>query len=79
MTKFEPSLQQSIHEALAALFGLTVNPQDLVFQETRKEFEGDVTLVVFPFAKQAGKSPDVAGNEIGNYLKEKTFPKFRPK
>lgn len=70
MNLFEPQLKQIIKNALASLFGIEVNPQEVVFQETRKEFEGDFTLVVFPYAKQAGKSPDVAGQEIGNYLKE---------
>jgi len=70
MNKFEPSLKQSIQESLSALFGINVTPGDIVFQETRKEFEGDFTLVVFPFAKQAGKSPEATGNEIGAFLKE---------
>src|SRR5688572_10720211 len=69
MNKFEPSLKQSIQEALSALFGIKVLPGDIVFQETRKEFEGDFTLVVFPFARQAAKSPEATGNEIGAFLK----------
>lgn len=69
MNLFEPRLQEGIHKALADLFRITVNPSDIVLQETRKEFEGDFTLVVFPFAKQTGKSPDQIGNEIGIYLK----------
>jgi len=72
MIKFEPALKQSIQEALASLFELPANPKDIALQETRKEFEGDFTLVVFPYAKQAGKSPDAVGNEIGNYLVEKS-------
>jgi arginyl-tRNA synthetase len=41
------------------------------FQKTRKEFEGDFTLVVFPFLKAAKKSPEQAAQDIGNYLKDR--------
>jgi arginyl-tRNA synthetase len=66
---FEQVLREKAAEAITALYGLTIAPANLVINPTRKEFEGDLTLVVFGIAKQAGKSPDLAGQEIGNKLK----------
>ncbi|MBK8080865.1 MAG: arginine--tRNA ligase [Saprospiraceae bacterium] len=41
---------------------------DVILNETKKEFEGHVTFVVFPLVKQAGKSPEVIGETLGNWL-----------
>jgi arginyl-tRNA synthetase len=68
MNKFEPILKDSIRDALSKLFNVDVQSEQIVLQETRKEFAGDFTLVVFPFAKQAAKAPDVTANDIGAYL-----------
>ena len=61
------ALKKSIQEALKSLYQLDVETIDL--QETRKEFEGDLTLVVFPYVRAAKKSPEQTANEIGEYLK----------
>ena len=45
---------------------------EISFQKTRKEFEGEVTLVVFPLLKASGKNPEVTANDIGTYLQTKT-------
>ena len=45
-------------------------------QKTKKEFEGDFTLVVFPFVKAARKAPDVVATELGNYFAERTGCEF---
>ena len=45
-------------------------------QKTKKEFEGDFTLVVFPFVKAARKAPDVVATELGNYFAERTGCQF---
>ena len=45
---------------------------DIAFQKTRKEFEGEITLVTFPFLKLSGKKPEETGADIGNYLLEHT-------
>jgi arginyl-tRNA synthetase len=64
----EHLLREGVRKAIADLYGSHVNDNLLQIQKTRKEFEGDFTLVVFPLLKTSGKSPEVTGNEIGNYL-----------
>lgn len=51
------------------LYGVEASPTMVQFQKTKKEFEGDITLVVFPFVKTAKKSPEQTGEEIGEKLK----------
>jgi arginyl-tRNA synthetase len=63
-------LQQQITKALSSLFQLEVEPTSIAFQKTRKEFAGDITLVVFPYTKASKKSPVETGNIIGEYLRE---------
>lgn len=70
MTEIYSALQLAVIQALHKLYQQQVSAEQVVFQETRKEFEGDITLVVFPYAKLAGKSPDAVGAEIGAYLKD---------
>lgn len=50
------------------LFGLQIEEQFIQFQKTRKEVEGDLTLVIFPFVKLLRCSPQEAGDKIGNFL-----------
>ncbi|MEZ4985382.1 MAG: hypothetical protein R2795_10155 [Saprospiraceae bacterium] len=50
-------LQEQVSQAVKALYGVDFNPQDVPVSTTRKEFEGDYTVVVFPFTKIAGKGP----------------------
>ncbi len=45
---------------------------EIAFQKTRKEFEGEITLVTFPFLKISGKKPEETGADIGNFLLQKT-------
>jgi len=63
-------LQNTVSQALKSLYGATVAAEDVVLQKTKKEFEGDYTVVVFPFVKQARKSPEQVANELGAYVKE---------
>lgn len=49
-------------------YGKEVSEDKIVFQPTKKEFEGDYTIVVFPLAKMAGKAPDAIAAEIGDEL-----------
>ncbi|MBQ0112917.1 MAG: arginine--tRNA ligase [Bacteroidales bacterium] len=58
-------LQQSIAEALNALYGMDMVAKDVALQPTKKEFEGDYTLVVFPYVKLAKKRPEEVAQEIG--------------
>ncbi len=64
------SLNQAISQALKNLYSLDQAPENVVLQDTRKDFKGDFTLVVFPYVKQARKSPEMVAQEIGSYVKE---------
>ncbi|MBR1415480.1 MAG: arginine--tRNA ligase [Prevotella sp.] len=57
-------------EAVKALYGMEPTEKMLQLQKTRSEFEGNLTLVVFPFVKAAKKSPEQTAQEIGEYLVE---------
>ncbi|WP_428331130.1 arginine--tRNA ligase [Mucilaginibacter sp.] len=56
-------------KAVKHLYQTDIAATDINLQETRKEFEGQVTIVTFPFTKFSKKSPEQTGNEIGEYLK----------
>ena len=55
-------------EAVKSLYGAEVPETMLQFQATRKEFEGDVTLVVFPLLRTSRKNPEITAQEIGEWL-----------
>lgn len=55
--------------AIKNLYQTDIAASEVNLQETRKEFEGQVTIVTFPFTKFSHKSPEQTGNEIGEYLK----------
>lgn len=61
-------ISQAVAHALEALYGLNVDPATIVPQATRKEFEGNLTVVVFPWVKAARKAPDAVAAEIGAWL-----------
>ncbi|CAD0008398.1 arginine--tRNA ligase [Flavobacterium salmonis] len=61
-------LTPSIQSAIQALFDVTVDK--IEFQTTRKEFEGDITMVIFPLLKLTKSNPVELGNKIGDYLVE---------
>lgn len=65
----EYELQQSVSNALKQLYNHDVAPENIVLQKTKKEFEGDFTIVVFPYVKVAKKSPEAVANELGEYVK----------
>ena len=64
------SLQQATAEAVQALYGQMPMPEQLQFQKTRSEFEGQWTLVAFPLLKISRKNPEATAQEIGAYLQE---------
>lgn len=64
------SLQQATAEAVQALYGQMPTPEQLQFQKTRSEFEGQWTLVAFPLLKISRKNPEATAQEIGAYLQE---------
>ncbi|EIA10477.1 arginine--tRNA ligase [Flavobacterium frigoris] len=61
-------LTPSIEKAIKALFDIAIDKVE--FQSTRKEFEGDITMVIFPLLKVVKSNPVELGNKIGNYLVE---------
>ncbi len=66
MSNIQQQLQQELAKGLKALFQIDVT--EIVLQETKKEFEGAYTLVVFPFTKQAEKAPAVIATDLGEYM-----------
>ncbi|MCQ2220219.1 MAG: arginine--tRNA ligase [Prevotella sp.] len=66
----ENQIISSVLEAVKALYGQEVPEKMAQLQKTRAEFEGNLTLVVFPFVKMARKSPEAVAAEIGDYLVE---------
>ena len=59
-------LTPSIQKAVQDLLEVTI--EKVEFQATRKEFEGDITMVIFPLLKLVKSNPVELGNKIGNYL-----------
>ena len=67
--KIEDKLVASVLNGLKALYGQEVPEKMVQLQKTKKEFEGHLTLVVFPFLKMSRKGPEQTAQEIGEYLK----------
>ena len=66
----EEKLIEGVQAAVKSLYGFEAPAQQVQLQKTRDEFEGHLTVVVFPFVKAARKSPEMVGEEIGKYLVE---------
>lgn len=64
----DTTLVQSVKKAVETLYGQPVDEKTIQLQATRKEFEGDLTLVVFPFVKMSKKKPEETAAEIGDEL-----------
>ena len=67
--KIEDKLVASVINGLKALYSQEVPEKMVQIQKTKKEFEGHLTLVVFPFLKMSRKGPEQTAQEIGEYLK----------
>ena len=63
-------LQEQAKQAVEKLFGVTPEVSQLQIQKTKKDFEGDYTLVAFPLLKISKKNPEITSQEIGQYLVE---------
>ncbi|MBQ6983792.1 MAG: arginine--tRNA ligase [Paludibacteraceae bacterium] len=75
----EQHLSVLVKSAVKALYNVEAEDSQIQLQKTRPEFEGHITLVVFPFVKLARKAPQVVGDDIGNWLLvngEKLIAKF---
>lgn len=68
----EHKLQNYIAEALQSLYQINVNSESVLLEQTKSDFEGDYTLVVFPYLKQSKKSPEQTAIEIGNHISTHT-------
>ncbi len=66
--KFENSIAQKTKEAIYTLYNVTIETSVLTIQRTKKEFEGDFTLVTFSLTRFIKKSPDILAEELGNWL-----------
>ncbi len=64
----EKILAEKSAEAIFSLYGHQPEPSQVTVQKTRPEFEGDLTVVIFPITKYSRKSPEETGNEIGTWL-----------
>ncbi len=65
----EATLTQAVKKAVSELYGTEVSDNQVQLSKTKKEFEGHLTLVVFPFLKISRKSPEATATEIGEWLK----------
>lgn len=61
-------LATAVARAIKELYGIEADSNSIVPQTTKKEFEGNLTIVVFPWVKAARKAPEAVGSEIGNWL-----------
>ena len=64
----ESSISSMVVKAISDLYGQEVSDKMVQLQKTRSEFEGNLTLVVFPFLKMSKKKPEDTAKEIGDYL-----------
>ena len=64
----EETLKQQATAAVKALYGIEADDKQIQLQKTRPEFEGNITLVVFPFVKLARKAPAQVATEIGEWM-----------
>ena len=64
----EATIQTVVAQSVKTLYNIDIETSQIQIQKTKKEFEGDITVVVFPFAKAARKSPEGAGAEIGEFI-----------
>ena len=68
--KIEQQIVSGVVAAVSELYGQTVAESSVQLQKTRPEFEGNLTVVVFPFVKMARKSPEQTAQELGQWLVE---------
>ncbi|MBR1992071.1 MAG: arginine--tRNA ligase [Bacteroidales bacterium] len=69
-------IAQTLSKALHELYQIDWQTDTSIIQNTKKEFEGDFTIVVFPFVKMAHKSPEMVANELGQYFTQKLHCSF---
>ncbi|NOR73773.1 MAG: arginine--tRNA ligase [Draconibacterium sp.] len=68
--KIENIIQKGVETALADIYNYTPAEGQIQIQNTRKDLEGDITVVVFPFLRFSKKTPEQTGEEIGSFIQE---------
>lgn len=68
--KIETALVAAVQKAVETLYGQQIDEKQVQLQKTKKEFEGHLTLVVFPFVRLASKKPEEVAQEIGEQLQQ---------
>jgi arginyl-tRNA synthetase len=71
MKNIHDTLCATVSEAAQHLYGVQLSTDHIQLQSTRKEFEGDITLVVFPLVKVSKKGPEQTAQEVGDFLQSK--------
>ena len=66
----ETTIRNHAAQAINVLYSANVAPEHVIIQKTRKDFEGDFTINIFPFLKVSREKPDVTAEKIGNFLLE---------
>lgn len=63
-------IKEQIIKGSLSLFGIAIDEKLIQFQKTRKDFEGDITLVIFPFIKILKRTPELVGEKLGDFLQK---------
>jgi len=66
----EQKITSDVKQVVSALYGIQAEDQQIQLQKTKPQFEGNLTVVVFPFVKAARKAPQMVAEDIGKYLCE---------
>lgn len=66
----EQKLLHKTCDAIKVLYGQTIDPKTIGLEKTKKEIDGDFTIIIFPLAKISRKSPEITANEVGRFLSE---------
>ncbi|MGL5261810.1 MAG: arginine--tRNA ligase, partial [Bacteroides sp.] len=66
----EEKLISAVAKGIKYLYGTEISPAQVQLQKTKKEFEGHLTVVVFPFLRISKKAPELTAEELGGYLKQ---------
>ena len=64
----EQNIRTAVIQAVKELYGADITPEQVTTQKTKKEFEGHLTLVVFPLLRISRKKPEDTATDIGNWL-----------
>lgn len=71
MIGIEKQIEEALISIIPELYGISVEAKQIQLQKTKRDFEGDITLVVFPLLRISKKTPEATAEELGSVLKEK--------